>query len=261
MSKKNKPANFSCRECRHPYEKWFGQCSQCQSWNSIEELKEKRDNVFLRLCDIPLEEGARLTTGLESLDWIMNGGIESSSLVLLGGSPGSGKSTLALQVALHCAQRMEVLYVTTEETLHELKRREKRLGYAPKGLYVMQGRDWESVQDAISTLKPKFVLLDSIQGLYCRDVESSLYGVAHAREVIKELRTLARETGLAGLIVCQVTKSGELVGTKMLEHLVDVVLSIELEGEKGARVLRGHKNRFGVAGGSAVLEMTNTGLV
>jgi DNA repair protein RadA/Sms len=213
------------------------------------------------LREISLERGDRLPTGLGELDRVLGGGVVRGSLVLIGGDPGIGKSTLLLQTARALARvAPPVLYVSAEESAAQVKMRADRLGIAADGLLLWAETDLSAVQAALDDVKPRALIVDSIQTVYLPELESAPGSVAQVRECGARLMTLARGLGVATFLVGHVTKEGALAGPRVLEHLVDTVLYFEGESHHAYRILRAVKNRFGSTNEIGVFEMGERGL-
>jgi DNA repair protein RadA/Sms len=213
------------------------------------------------LKDVVLERGDRSPTGIGELDRVLGGGVVRGSLVLIGGDPGIGKSTLLLQAARALAiAGPPVLYVSAEESAAQVKMRADRLGIAADGLLLWAETDLAAVQAQIDDVKPRALIVDSIQTVFLPDLESAPGSVAQVRECAARLMTLAKGRGLATFLVGHVTKDGGLAGPRVLEHLVDTVLYFEGEGHHAYRVLRAVKNRFGSTNEIGVFEMGARGL-
>jgi DNA repair protein RadA/Sms len=214
------------------------------------------------LAEVALEQGDRTLTGIAELDRVLGGGVVRGSLVLIGGDPGIGKSTLLLQAARAMARvAPPVLYVSAEESAAQVKMRADRLGVAGDGLLLWAEDDLSAVQGELDTIKPRALVVDSIQTVFLPDVESAPGSVAQVRECGARLMTLAKGLGIATFLVGHVTKEGALAGPRVLEHLVDTVLYFEGEHHHAYRVLRAVKNRFGSTNEIGVFEMAGGGLI
>jgi DNA repair protein RadA/Sms len=213
------------------------------------------------LREISLERGDRLATGMGELDRVLGGGVVRGSLVLIGGEPGAGKSTLLLQAARALAHvAPPVLYVSAEESAAQVKMRADRLGIAADGLLLWAETDLSLVQAALDDVKPRALIVDSIQTVHLPELESAPGSVAQVRECGARLMTLAKGRGVATFLVGHVTKEGALAGPRVLEHLVDTVLYFEGESHHAYRILRAVKNRFGSTNEIGVFEMGERGL-
>ncbi|HHO54048.1 MAG TPA: DNA repair protein RadA [Deltaproteobacteria bacterium] len=264
--------SFRCQECDHRSTKWMGRCSNCGTWNSLTEEVESAASAAaakaipttaVRLADVPMNQSgeARIRTGIGELDMVLGGGLVAGSLVLLGGDPGIGKSTLLL-AALDgfSRQGVRVLYASGEESLQQVRMRADRLGVNGDHLWLAAETDFSRIEAAIRTEKPRVAVIDSVQTVSVPEVTSIPGSVSQVREVAHRAMKLAKGTGIATLLVGHVTKSGELAGPKVLEHLVDTVLQFEGDESSGLRILRAIKNRFGAAGELGLFEMSDTGL-
>jgi DNA repair protein RadA/Sms len=265
---------YVCRECGNNQPRWVGRCPQCEAWNSMEEQGQKAAEIKRRvgvddamkpvsLLDIPLDRGGelRVRTGLGELDEVLGGGLVAGSVVLIGGDPGVGKSTLLLMALDRFAARgLTVLYVSGEESARQIRLRAERLGIATPMLLLAQ-TDFSAVEAVINDSKPTVVVIDSVQTVHIPELDSLPGSVSQIREVAHKAMVLAKTTGTAIFLVGHVTKSGELAGPKVLEHLVDTVLYFEGDGRSSLRILRSVKNRFGASGELGVFEMVDEGLV
>jgi DNA repair protein RadA/Sms len=216
----------------------------------------------LALKDVVLERGDRVLTGIGELDRVLGGGVVRGSLVLIGGDPGVGKSTLVLQAARALARvAPPVLYVSAEESAAQVKMRADRLGIEGDGLLLWAESDLAVVQAELDGIKPRLLIIDSIQTVFLPELESAPGSVAQVRECGARLMTLAKGRGIATFLVGHVTKEGALAGPRVLEHLVDTVLYFEGEHHHAYRMLRAVKNRFGSTNEIGVFEMATGGLV
>ena len=262
---------FFCQQCGHESPKWVGRCPGCEQWNTlVEELvapaarsrsRERERAVPLPLQDVDADGLRRLPTGSPELDRVLGGGLVPESLVLLGGDPGIGKSTLVLQVAHHLSQNFgPVLYVSGEESVHQIKMRAERLGLNPTRLLVLGEPNLEAVEAQLRALRPLCLVVDSIQTCYRPELPMSPGSLAQVRESTAFLAQLAREHRLAVWLVGHVTKDGSLAGPRVLEHMVDVVLYFEGDRQFSFRLLRGSKNRYGSTNEIGLFDMSERGL-
>ncbi|MGE5197308.1 MAG: DNA repair protein RadA [Deltaproteobacteria bacterium] len=265
---------FACQKCGYQSPKWLGRCPECNSWNSFVEenyapvsvkTKErtalyKEDPVLLK--DVEAEESIRIKTGISELDRVLGGGIVPGSVVLIGGDPGVGKSTVSLQVSNQLTKSGHtVLYVSGEESVAQTKLRAKRLGAAKEGsLYIVNQTDLSLIVEYIQKIKPRAVVIDSIQVIFDPDISSSPGSVSQVRECASCLTQLAKTTETAIFIIGHVTKEGSIAGPRVLEHIVDTVLYFEGDRFSAYRILRAVKNRFGSTNEIGVFEMRPTGL-
>jgi DNA repair protein RadA/Sms len=265
---------FFCTACGHESLRWLGRCPACEAWNTFADAPAASAKAKggapartpgaavapVRLGDVSSGRVARLSSGLAEFDGLLGGGIVPGSLVLLGGPPGAGKSTLLLQIAARLAERTSpVVYVCGEESAAQTKLRAERLG-ASGDLLLFAETDLRAILEALEQLRPKILVVDSIQTLALPDVESSAGSVAQVRECATALMEFAKRTDCATFMVGHVTKDGSIAGPRLLEHLVDTVLYFE--GDNGAeyRIVRAHKNRFGSADEICVFLMDERGL-
>src|SRR4051812_9738257 len=264
-------AVFACSACGHETPKWHGRCPGCGEWNTIvEEARtapaggSRKPGRALRpvpLGQVQAPEVARLSTGIGELDRVLGGGLVPGSLVLIGGSPGIGKSTItSTALGNLAAAGKRVLYVSGEESAAQVRLRAERLGEAALRVPVVAETDADSVIATIEAERPEVCVVDSIQVLYDSALSGSPGSVGQVREVAGRLMRVAKQRGVAVLLVGHVTKEGSLAGPRVLEHLVDCVLSFEGERERTYRTLRALKNRFGSTNETGVFEMREDGL-
>ncbi|KNF07986.1 DNA repair protein RadA [Gottschalkia purinilytica] len=264
---------YVCQECGYETPKWMGKCPSCNSWNAlVEEVynpnskikisKNEMDIKLKKLSDIVTEDEDRISTNLEELDRVLGGGLVKGSLTLVGGDPGIGKSTLLIQVANNISNKnLKVLYISGEESSKQIKMRSDRLSVQSETLYILSETNMDVVINAIETLNPDILVIDSIQTVYNPNIESAPGSVSQVREVTSILMNIAKNKGIATLIVGHVTKEGAIAGPRVLEHMVDVVLYFEGERHNTYRILRGVKNRFGSTNEIGIFEMRDIGLV
>jgi DNA repair protein RadA/Sms len=256
------PKPGTCPDCRRAGNNWV----QLVEERPVASRSSRRAGVTSArpraLKEIVMEPDDRVRTGIGELDRVLGGGVVRGSLVLIGGDPGVGKSTLLLQAARALAQAAPpVLYVTAEESAAQVKMRADRLGIATDGLLLWPENDLSVVQAHLDDVKPRALVIDSIQTVFLPDLESAPGSVAQVRECGARLMTLAKGLGIATFLVGHVTKEGALAGPRVLEHLVDTVLYFEGERHHAYRVLRAVKNRFGSTNEIGVFEMVEGGLV
>ncbi len=264
---------WACRDCGHSQPKWSGSCPQCQNWNtlveeaSIEEAKPRfeskkvKSSRPLRIREVDPKECRRLRTEMGELDRLFGGGMVVGSLILIGGEPGVGKSTLMLQIANAMAKiNQTVLYVCGEESAEQTSLRALRLGIDHANLFLLSETNYSSILEQIDHLKPDAVIVDSVQIVYKSELSSSPGSVVQVKEIAMEFMHLAKGRGITTFLIGHVTKSGELAGPRVLEHLVDTVLEFEGDRQHGFRMLRAMKNRFGPTDEIAIFQMKETGL-
>ena len=259
---------YSCAECGYQSVRWLGKCPNCGAWNSFAEevLTRSRVPSSVRvepksLGDVTLDDLPRLRTGIGELDRVLGGGVVPGSAVLVAGEPGVGKSTLLLTVAGRIAESgATVLYVSGEESPGQVKLRAKRIGILPKSLFLLSATELPSIREALDGLKPALVIIDSIQTMFDPDIPSTPGSVTQVRETAQAFLSLAKKTGVPFLLVGHITKEGAIAGPKLLEHVVDVVLSFEGDSRSDLRILRGMKNRFGSTMEIGVFRMVERGL-
>ena len=263
---------FVCQQCGKESLKWLGRCPNCQQWNSFIEKTVTAPttpfsstspiNLPRELSQVILEAADRFPLPLAEVNRVLGGGLVAGSLVLIGGDPGIGKSTLLLQVSALIAQAQDkVLYVSGEETQHQIKLRSERLGIAGEKLYLMAETDLEAILNQIEQLQPSLVVIDSIQAVYLSELETGPGSVTQVRECTLRLMHWAKQNSVPILIAGHVTKDGAIAGPRVLEHIVDVVLYLEGEPFSAYRVLRCVKNRFGSTNEVGVFEMKGQGLI
>ena len=264
---------WSCSECGHRQAKWTGSCTICQKWNTFEkeieiEDKGKRFDLLktevakpVRVKEITTSECRRISTKMTEFDRLLGGGIVSGSLTLIGGDPGIGKSTLMLQLAEGLAEQgLTVLYICGEESVEQTSLRASRLGVASDRLYLLSDTLFSNIKAQIDHLKPDAMIIDSIQILYKSELPSAPGSVSQVRELATEFMHIAKGMGISTFLIGHVTKSGEIAGPRVLEHIVDTVLDFEGDRQHGYRLLRSVKNRFGPTDDIALFQMGSQGL-
>jgi len=258
---------FACTECGYSAGRWFGKCPGCSSFGTlVEEAVGQAGRApapprpVLRLVDVAVEEAARIPTGVAELDRVLGGGLVRASLVLVGGEPGVGKSTLLLSALQAMSRTRRVLLVTGEESVAQVSLRAARLGGA-EAVEVLAETELDAVCATLETERPDVCVIDSVQTLYSAELGSAPGSVAQVREAAGRLLRVAKESGVATILVGHVTKDGSVAGPRVLEHLVDCVLQFEGDRYRAHRVLRAAKNRFGSTNEIGVFEMTGAGLV
>ena len=266
---------YHCSECGAQYPKWQGYCSQCSTWNSIEEEEiiltkgDKPTSTFtatnitaskpVRLGDIQHREEVRLSMGDPELDRVLGGGLVEGAFVLIGGEPGIGKSTLVLQTVLRLPYK--TLYVSGEESLSQLKMRADRLGGTNEDTLIYAETSLEKILSTALELQPQLLVIDSIQTIQTELSDSTPGSVSQIRECANALLKYCKTEGVAVLVIGHITKEGSIAGPKVLEHTVDVVLQFDGDKHYMYRILRGQKNRFGSTAELGIYEMRQTGLL
>ena len=258
---------FVCSDCGYKSVKWLGKCPLCSGWETFSEEKEVEKGSFVKqkippklLKDVERADYERITTGIGEFDRILGGGLVKGQISLIGGEPGVGKSTLLLEVASRLAGKDKTLYVSAEESPQQIALRAKRLNTDSNNLYVLGEDNLEDVFEYIKEHDFKFVIVDSIQVVYCSQYEGSKGSVSQLRGCADYLTQIAKSQGVIIFVVGHVTKEGAIAGPKLLEHIVDSVLYFEGEKLSNYRILRAIKNRFGPTGNIAVFEMVSQGL-
>lgn len=268
--------HYVCSECGGTTVKWQGKCPHCGAWNTMQEFREptasqarfgsQRHGLVaptevVDLAQVHAAEVPRIPVGISEFDRVMGGGLVVGGVGLIGGDPGIGKSTLLLQVMNRLVrQGMSALYVSGEESASQVALRAARLGINPEGMRLMSEIELEKIEAAVTSEKPQFVVIDSIQTLFSSALESAPGSVTQVRECSARLTRLAKATGTALIFVGHVTKDGALAGPRVLEHIVDTVLYFEGDPHSNFRLIRAFKNRFGAVNELGVFAMTDRGL-
>jgi DNA repair protein RadA/Sms len=274
-STKTKSATFCCSECGATEPRWMGRCPTCGTWGTLVEFRESKSGgssavsrnaagdhaPALPLGEVPPDAARRISTGMSELDRVLGGGAVLGGVILLGGEPGIGKSTLLMQaLAGLSADGGKALYVTGEESAAQVAMRARRLGATLDRVLVQATNELDEIESAIDKEQPVAVVVDSVQTVRAGRLDSAAGSVGQLREVAARLVELGKRRGIAMFLIGHVTKDGTLAGPKMLEHLVDTVLSFEGDASLGFRMVRVTKNRFGPAHELAVFEMLREGL-
>ncbi len=266
MKKKN---FYVCTNCGYTSAKWLGKCPECGAWDSFvlkeeEESKGKSRVSFekpVSFLEIEKSYFERFSSGDEEFDRVLGGGFVNGEVLLIAGEPGIGKSTLILQIAQGVSRHSsKVLYVSGEESLEQVKMRAERLGIEGKNLYLLSTVYMEDVLSALEESSYSLCIIDSIQTLHFGRIDSTPGSILQLREVTKASIEVAKKNGIVFVLIGHVTKSGDIAGPKILEHLVDAVFYFEGERFSNTRILRSIKNRFGATHEIALYELTSEGL-
>ena len=265
---------FYCTECGNETAKWAGKCPACGAWNTIVEQPERPKGpgtgasvrvgmTRRRACpvtDLTADEEIRFPTGMGELDRVLGGGAVKGSLVLVGGAPGIGKSTLMLQICSKLCEFSKVLYISGEESEHQLKLRAKRLHVESQQLLVLSETNLGDVLEAVNTEQPDVLIVDSIQTLYNDALDAAAGSVSQVKDCTLSLMQVAKGQEITVFVIGHVNKEGSIAGPKVLEHMVDCVLYFEGDQHTSYRILRAAKNRFGATNEIGVFEMRDEGL-
>ena len=264
---------FFCTNCGNETLKWMGRCPSCGAFNTMQEHVQKpaavgkasmtpagQSHTPQRIRDIESDGEIRFSTGMGELDRVLGGGAVAGSLILVGGAPGIGKSTLLLQICNCLCSERRVLYVSGEESEHQLKLRAERLGVAPEELFILSETRLSDVVSAAEEVHPDILIVDSIQTLYNEENESSPGSISQVKDCTMTMMQLSKSQGITVFVVGHINKDGNIAGPKVLEHMVDCVLYFEGDANTSYRMLRAAKNRFGSTNEIGVFEMMDTGL-
>jgi DNA repair protein RadA/Sms len=262
---------YTCQNCGCQSPKWLGKCPDCNSWNTMVEevaLKSGQGDATsfpatapVPICEVAGEAEKRISCGISEFDRVLGGGLVAGSLVLIGGDPGIGKSTLLLQATNHLARSVgSILYVSGEESAQQIRMRGSRMGVDAAALYILTETALEKIVTHVHRLKPKALVIDSIQTMFTSSIESAPGSVSQVRETAGRFMVLAKGSGIPVFLVGHVTKDGAIAGPRVLEHMVDTVLYFEGDAGHPFRILRAVKNRFGSTNEIGVFEMKEGGL-
>ena len=268
MARNKSRTVYLCSSCGQDFPKWNGQCPSCKEWGTLSEYKvsknqktslngKKKDAQSLEDI-LHKEEEHRTSVGIKEVDRVLGGGVLSGSMILLGGSPGIGKSTLALQILSPFDQN--VLYASAEESEEQIALRAKRLEVLASNIHLCSENRIDEILNHVTLLKPKLLIIDSIQTIFSENIDSLPGSVSQIRECGQKLLQLAKDEKIAILVIGHVTKEGIIAGPKMLEHMVDTVLYLEGDERHDHRILRSVKNRFGTTNEVGIFQMTTNGL-
>ncbi|MDR1563936.1 MAG: DNA repair protein RadA [Oscillospiraceae bacterium] len=268
---------FTCAQCGFEASKWMGKCPGCGGWNTFpeegaQEIPQSSNSKIIRTAvregssravpigQIDLDSEIRYHTGMEEFDRVLGGGIVKGSLILMSGDPGIGKSTILLQICTALGMDMKILYVSGEESGRQIKLRAERLGVESDSLYILTETDIELTIEQMRQLKPDLVIIDSIQTMNFRELNSSTGSVTQVRECTNMIMRCAKMLEIPVFIVGHVNKDGAIAGPKVMEHIVDAVLYFEGDRNTSYRILRAVKNRYGSTNEMGIFEMRDTGL-
>lgn len=266
-----KPASqYVCSQCGAMATSWSGRCAQCGEWNTLQQqlpaaaiagsVSRGQALVTQSVSTSVAKDTPRLRTAMSEVDDVLGGGFVAGSVNLLAGQPGIGKSTLLLQLAYAVAQQVPVLYVSGEESAHQVGLRAKRLGVSRKSLQLATSSSADDTAATIASGQYKLVIVDSIQTMTCSAISSAAGTVSQITNSTQLLTHAAKQTSTALVLVGHVTKEGSIAGPKILEHAVDVVLQLEGDRYGGFKLLRAVKNRFGSTNEAGIFEMQDGGL-
>ena len=269
---------FVCNDCGADFPKWQGQCGECHAWNTLSEIRLSAPASkaagrsptragyagtvasVQRLGDVAVVDLPRLGSGFDEFDRVLGGGFVPGSSILIGGHPGAGKSTLLLQTLCLLPEGHPALYVTGEESPEQIAMRANRLGLLTDALQLMAETDVDAILASADALKPKILVVDSIQVIHSETLTSAPGSVSQVRECAAQLTRYAKRTGAVLILVGHVTKDGSLAGPKVLEHMIDCSILLEGEHDSRYRTLRGQKNRFGAVNELGIFAMMDNGM-
>ena len=272
MAKGKAKTIFFCTSCGGESVRWMGKCPHCGEWNTLVEEKVQQEaaptpgrvtSVRAKACPIrqvDMADHQRMLTGIDELDTVLGGGLIPGCSVLLGGEPGIGKSTLLLQTSQCVSRYGKVLYVSGEESAAQIRSRAERLNALDDNIYLLTQTDIDAALEEAAALSPRLLVVDSVQALFSAQLDSAPGSVSQVRAVAAAALGFAREHGCTVLLIGHVTKEGALAGPRVLEHMVDTVLSFEGDRYHAIRMLRAVKNRFGSTNEMGVFEMNEHGL-
>ena len=265
MAKNSKKTIYLCENCGNEFSQWQGRCTVCGEWNTLKEVsfdlpiatKSSNKIEVTNIRDVKISDKTRTKTGISEFDRVLGGGIVKGSIILLGGEPGIGKSTLMLELTKYIEQ---ILYISAEESLEQIKIRADRLKLNPSNLMLVSDGNIENLESTVVKSQPSIIIIDSIQTVYLPMYPSTPGSLVQVRECGIFLQRLAKKSGIPVFIVGHVTKEGSIAGPRILEHLVDAVLYLEGERFHDSRILRGIKNRFGATNEVGIFSMQSEGL-
>ncbi|MCY7373198.1 MAG: DNA repair protein RadA [Spirochaetaceae bacterium] len=262
--------SFRCGECGWATGKWVGRCGECQAWGTVLDISAPTVRTTTAgpvsiaarpIAEIDVAAARAVPTGVDELDRVLGGGLVPGAVVLLAGEPGVGKSTLLLDVAGRFAERGRALYITGEESTAQVRLRADRIGALRDDLFLAAETDLAAVLGHLDQVRPALLVVDSVQTIASHEVDGSPGNVSQVREVAAALSRVAKERGIATVLVGHVTKDGSIAGPRMLEHLVDVVLHFEGDRHSRLRMVRGVKNRYGPSDEVGCFDLSDEGIV
>jgi len=270
---------FVCNDCGADFPKWQGQCGECHAWNTLSEIRLSgpasksatgrstgrsgyagTTASVQRLEEVAVVDLPRFRSGFDEFDRVLGGGFVPGSSILIGGHPGAGKSTLLLQTLCRLAAQQPALYVTGEESPEQIALRANRLGLPTDQLQLMAETDVDAILASAEALKPRVLVVDSIQVVHSETLTSAPGSVSQVRDCAAQLTRYAKQTGTVLILVGHVTKDGSLAGPKVLEHMIDCSILLEGDHDSRFRTLRGQKNRFGAVNELGIFAMTDAGM-
>lgn len=263
-------SSYVCSDCAYKTSKWLGKCPNCDAWGTIEEeieivniksiLSPTIKKEAKKLKDIELEKEFRITTNFTEFDRVLGGGLTRAEVVLITGAPGIGKSTFLLTLLNEYAHKQNVLYISGEESLRQIKERAERINVKSENLKILSESKLEYIIENIKETKPSVVVIDSIQTMYSEEVSSLPASVSQIRECTMKIIEIAKSKDISFYIVGHITKDGKLAGPKMLEHMVDCVISFEGDENNLYRVIRTSKNRYGSTNEISIFDIRENGI-
>lgn len=261
---------YVCKECGNISHTWMGKCSECNSWNSFieeiieeEKIKSKIENKQTnptKIQEITTTETDIIKLSNNNINDFFGEGIVSGSVILLAGEPGVGKSTFLFFLSKYIERNRKIFYFSGEESVTQIKRRFDRVGEMDSSIFVSNISNIDEIKKNCEKDKPSFILIDSIQTCFSENVDSGIGTISQIKKCTQELIDFAKSNDAVVLIVCHVTKSGDIAGPKIMEHMVDVVLYFDSDSKNQFRMLRSRKNRYGNVDEIILFEMDNKGL-
>jgi DNA repair protein RadA/Sms len=260
---------YQCQNCGYTSKKWLGKCPECNEWNTFleeEDVIVKRKSSLkkseaLLLSDIQIKNSKRISSGFTELNRVLGGGLVNGQVILIGGSPGIGKSTLLTQILNNISNSQEKgIYLSAEESAAQVKLRTNRLKISNDNIFILSENNIDAAFSEIRKIKPKFLVIDSIQTIYSENINSIPGSISQIKECASKLIDHTKHSNSILFLVGHITKEGAIAGPKVLEHMVDTVLYFETDSSSDFRIIRSLKNRFGRVNEIAIFEMLSTGL-